>query len=56
MRRLYGFDEGDIRAREGFFTKLRVDPEFPKTVRKGLDKMMVETFEKRDESGIEQVH
>ena len=55
MRRLYGFDERDVKAREGFFAKLQADSEFPKAVRKGFDKMMVETFARQSEKSTTHV-
>ena len=48
MRRLYGFDEPNVKAREGFFQLLNTDPSFPAKVRSGFDKMMPESFEKEE--------
>ncbi len=46
MKRLYGFDEATVKARQGFFHLLKTDPSFPAKVRSGFDKMMPESFEK----------
>jgi len=48
MKRLYGFDEATVKAREGFFHLLKTDPSFPAKVRSGFDKMLPETFEKEE--------
>ena len=45
IRRLYGFDEESVAMREGFFAKLKADPDFPVKVRAGFDKMIPNTFE-----------
>ena len=45
IRRLYGHDEESIAMREGFFDKLRSDPNFPAKIRAGFDKMIPDTFE-----------
>ena len=46
LKRIASKKEEDVKAREGFFEKLRTDPIFPKVVRNGLNLMMPETFEK----------
>ena len=45
IERLYRFDEQGIKARNGFFEKLKMDEAFPGVVRGGMAKMMVDTFE-----------
>jgi hypothetical protein len=46
MKRLYGFDEESVKAREGFFHLLKTDASFPTKVQKDFDKMMPDSFEK----------
>ncbi|RFU32254.1 hypothetical protein B7463_g4056, partial [Scytalidium lignicola] len=45
IKRLYGFDEEGIGAREEFFSRLKVDESFSKDIRGKFDKMLPETFE-----------
>ncbi|KAF2122331.1 hypothetical protein BDV96DRAFT_640379 [Lophiotrema nucula] len=46
MTRLGNFGDNEAKIRDEFFSRLNTDPEFPKIVRSGLDKMIPETFEK----------
>ena len=46
MKRLYGFDEASVKARESFFHLLKTDESFPAKVRKGFDLMMPDSFER----------
>jgi hypothetical protein len=46
MKRLYGFDEESVKAREGFFHLLKTDVSFPAQVRKGFARMMPDSFER----------
>ena len=46
MKRLYGFDEESVKARESFFQLLKTDHSFPAKVRMGFDKMMPDSFMK----------
>jgi hypothetical protein len=46
MKRLYCFDEENVKAREEFFHLLRTDASFPTKVQKGFDKMILDSFEK----------
>jgi hypothetical protein len=39
-------EEKDVRAREAFFKKLNTDKTFPAMVRKGLEGLMLDDFEK----------
>lgn len=45
LKRLCGFDEENVKAREGFFHLLKTDESFSARVRKGFDKMMLDSFE-----------
>lgn len=46
LKRLYGFDEETIKAREGFFHLLKTEESFPAKVWKGFDKMMPDSFDR----------
>ena len=46
MKRLGEFGEEEAKTRDEFFARLNTDPEYPKMVRKGLDGMIPETFER----------
>ncbi|MCJ1259606.1 hypothetical protein MMC24_007445 [Lignoscripta atroalba] len=48
LKRLQSFTEDDIKARDGFFHRLKTDPDFPKLLRKNMDKMIPETFEVKE--------
>jgi len=41
--------EEDLKVRNEFFEKLNTDPEFPQQMRRNMDKMMPESFEKAKE-------
>ena len=46
MKRLSGFGEETVKAREAFFHRLKTDESFPDMNRKSFDRMMPECFEK----------
>jgi 2-polyprenyl-6-methoxyphenol hydroxylase-like FAD-dependent oxidoreductase len=46
LQRLRGSDAETTAAREGFFGKLKTDSSFPQVVRGGMNKILVDTFER----------
>ena len=44
FQRMSGFDEETTKSRQVFFHRLKTDESFPRTIQKGFDKMMPESF------------
>jgi 2-polyprenyl-6-methoxyphenol hydroxylase-like FAD-dependent oxidoreductase len=47
LKRLQSFEPEDIKKRDEFFKRLNTDENFPAQVRKGMDGLMIDSFEKK---------
>lgn len=55
LRRLQSTTAEDVKARKDFFQKLETDQDFPKMLRKGMDKMMPESFQQGTDELVKKV-
>jgi hypothetical protein len=47
LKRLQSFEPEDVKKRNDFFEKLNTDKNFPAQVRKGMNGLMIDSFEKK---------